>query len=166
MPQPFLSNITSTFFINLINRLGVRPPPPAAFLMSNVVTPVSIVDSDISIPATLTTQRLDSASSAGIQAAPAGGVVLADTGAQPAGNYLVFAMIGTANVGGISDYIVGRRNAANAAYLWRQVFSMNTATGIQQIPMFLTLLLNERIRVETNLATTASVEANLFIQAL
>src|SRR5437879_1036974 len=88
--RPSLSEITANFFVNLINRLGVRPPPADAFLLSNVVTPVSIVDADISIPAQLTTFLLDVPFTAGELLAPVANTVLADTLAQPAGNYNVF----------------------------------------------------------------------------
>lgn len=163
---PSLSQITANFFVNLITRLGVRPPPDSAFLLSNVVQPVTIVDTDIAIPAVTTTQLLDGAFSQGVQAAPGAAVLLADTGPQVAGNYNVLILVGSPNAaGGGTDYIVERRNAANAANIWRQVGSLTNGTQgvIVALAFQAKLLLNERIRVETSTGGTGAIEVNIFL---
>jgi hypothetical protein len=163
--MPSLSQISNNFFLNLINRLGVRPPPPESFLLSNVVQPVTIVDSDISLPAILTTQTLDTASSTGPQAAPAAGTLLADTGALSAGIFSFFVSIGINAGANQCDFILGRRNAANAAYVWRQQGCVSP-TGIGFITFSFTakMLASERLRIEELAAGGAltSVEANIF----
>lgn len=162
--MPSLASITATFFVNLINRLGVRPPPDEGFLLSNVVQPVSIVDADIAIPAVLTTQVLGTPFSTGIQAAPGAGVLLADTGVQPAGNYSVLILVGVRNVAGGCDFVIERRNAANAANIWRQVGTLHlTNNGTYQVSFTARLELNERFRIETDTGGTNTIEANLWI---
>src|SRR5256885_292105 len=91
--MPSLARITNTFFVSLINRLGIRPPPPEGFEISSVVQPVSIVDSDIAIPATVSTTLMDTPFTGGEIVTPAAGALLADSGSQPAGNYNVVITI-------------------------------------------------------------------------
>ena len=168
MPGPFLSSITNTFFVNLINRLGVRPPPPDGFDLINTVQPVTIVDSDISIPAILTTQLLDAPFSGGLIATPAAGAVLADTGQLPVGTYLVLITAGIANLSATgADIIIARRNAANAADVWRQCLVLNL--GVTSLVVFqatVKILANERIRVTEQLVGSASVEVNIWVQQI
>lgn len=115
-----LSSITATFFVNLINRLGVRPPPPDGFDLINSVQPVSIVDSDITIPVGFSTPLLDIPASNGNILGPGASVVLADTGAlATAGNYTFTILIGTDSAAaGFAD--IARRNAANSLDIWSQ----------------------------------------------
>ena len=167
MAGPFLSNITNTFFVDLINRLGVRPPPPDGFDLINTVQPVSIVDSNIPLQAIVTTQTLDAPFSAGVQAAPAAGLVLADTGQQIAGTYSVYILVGLRNVVGACDFILARRNAANAADVWRQVFNMpNTGPYLFNLSFTARLLANERIRITEDQLGSATIEANIWLQQI
>src|SRR2546428_13281613 len=92
--MPSLARITNTFFVSLINRLGIRPPPPEGFEISSVVQPVSIVDSDIAIPATVLTTLMDTPLTGGEIVTPAAGALLDDSGSQPACNYKVFITLG------------------------------------------------------------------------
>ncbi len=163
---PEVSSITATFFLNLINRLGVRPPPASAFLLSNVVQPVTLVDTDIAIPTTFQTPVLDQAFTAGELVAPGAGVVLADTGALPAGNYNV-RMLYSENGGSASssDIKLQRRDAANAANIWSQLFLINPSdSSLIDISMTVKLAVNERIRVVQGAAAPAGAtfQANLW----
>jgi len=165
--MPSLSQITNNFFVSLINRLGVRPPPPESFVLSNVVQPVSIVDSDISIPAVLTTQRLDAPFSAGVLVAPVANTLMADTGALPAGDYQLLIWVGIGNVAGSGDFFIQRRDAANAANIWQQLCFMNTnGPGYQLTPLVVTLAANERIRVFTRLNWSATGHASIWVSPL
>jgi len=145
--MPFLARITNTFFVTLINRLGVRPPPPEGFELSNVVQPVSIVDSDIAIASVATTPLLGTPGTIGQSAAPADTTVLADSGALAAGNWDARVVIDSDDNITTGEFcLIQRRNAADAANIWSQLvwcgghgrvdFSFRTA-----------LALNERIRV-------------------
>lgn len=160
-----LTSITSTFFVSLLNRLGCKPPPPEGFDLINTVQPVTLVDSDISLPVIATTMLCDVPATTGEQAVPGAGVLLADTGALPAGNYNVLITVGLKAVAGGCDFIVERRNAANAANVWRQVRNLNVnglAMFEQQFQARLSI--NERIRVETAVGGTSTVEANIWVQ--
>jgi hypothetical protein len=160
-----LSRITATFFVTLINRLGVRPPPPNGFELISTVQPVSLVDSDITIPTQLTTALLDVPASTGIAASPAAGTVLADTGALPAGNYNIVVTIGINNAGAgtVGDFSIARRNAANNADVWAQAGSVAlTGTNFIVFAGQVRLLLNERIRVVTITIATVNYQANIW----
>lgn len=168
MPQ--LARITATFFTTLINRLGIRPPFTDGFEISNVVQPVSIVDSDISISAVTTTQLLDSGFTNGEQAAPAANTVLADSGAQAAGNYSVIVNLGCIDTANTQTLAIQRRDAANAANIWETRFYCvaNTAGINRQWAIRVALSANERIRIVNINAGAAGSKyfGHLWLQAV
>lgn len=169
--MPSLARITNTFFVELINRLGIRPPFPEGFEMTNVVQPVSIVDSNIVLTATTTTQKLDAVFTAGEQAAPAAGTVLADTLAQAAGNYLATVWVGldAGNLGGGVDVRVQRRDAANAVSIWSQQFCcVNVGGNALILQAFIRLEVNERLRLitKTNSSAALGVQGSIFLTAI
>jgi len=157
--MPFLARITNTFFINLINRLGVRPPPPEGFELSNVVQPVSIVDVEGTIPTSSSTAIMDTPFSGGEVAAPAADATLADTLAQPAGNYFVIVMIGSGGEGLSVPKRLRRRNAADAADVWSQLVDGGSLGNPFMFSFRITLLLNERLRISNG--PTASTVGSL-----
>lgn len=159
--MPSLARITSTFFTSLINRLGVRPPPDEGYLLSNVVTPVSLVDSDITLSAQVTTLNCSSPATQGELAAPVAATLLADTGPLAAGTYNVLLMAGASIGGNFNiDFRLQRRDAANAATIWGQLFSINV-NGAQNlvIPFRLTVADQERLRA---ISVTNSIAASLY----
>lgn len=166
--MPSLASITNNFFVNLINRLGVRPPPAEGFMLSNVVQPVSIVDSDIVLTSISTTVRADTSFSQGEIASPVGAAaLLADTGQQPAGTYNLFITIAGSMGAGAGDFQIQRRNAANAANVWQQTGNVGVNFGgLVHVPLTVVLLTNERIRILTKNAWTvgSTAEANIWLQ--
>lgn len=150
MPQ--IARITSTFFTNLISRLGIRPPFSEGFEVSNVIQPVSIVDSDITFSALSTTQSLGTPFTVGALGAPAAGTVLADTGAQNAGIYQLFIVMSAGDGVGTPAMDLQRRDAANAANIWVQRFwgmggGPNGQSGTAPMSFRVELAASERIRV-------------------
>lgn len=163
--MPYLSRITNTFFVNLINRLGVRPPPPEGFELSNIVQPVSIVDSDIILTAIASTQVLDTPFTGGVTIAGAS-TVLADTGAQAAGNYSVRVTIGLLNiaVAAVADFSIQRRNAADSVTVWEQALTLTPGTqSFFEATMIVRLLAGERLRVWSVGGSTSTLIANIWI---
>lgn len=153
--MPDLARITSTFFVTLINRLGVRPPPADGFLLSNVVQPVSLVDSDIVLSAVVGTQTLDAGNSAGEQVNPASGTVLADTGAVTlAGVYSIQFEVGWRDANN-STIIIQRRDAANATSIWEQRYYnwASLAMPPRTISFRVALAASERVRIVTGEAS-------------
>ncbi|MFI5176716.1 MAG: hypothetical protein ACHQKY_17790, partial [Terriglobia bacterium] len=105
-----LTSITNTFFVNLLTRLGVKPPPADGFDLINTVQPVSLVDSDITLPTFQSTQLIDTPFTAGVQVAPAIGTILADTLAQAGGNFVAYISLSCDSpANDIADMIVARR---------------------------------------------------------
>ena len=166
--MPSLSAITSTFFLTLINRLGVRPPPPQGFQLINTVQPVSIVDADISIPAIVSTQTLDSANSEGIQTAQADGTLLADSGAKDVGEYLVFIMAMFFDTTIYPRVAIQRRDSANAVTLWQQQVAGAASSPVNlQLSARIRLEQGERIRViQVGAASvTCQSQANIWMRS-
>jgi hypothetical protein len=164
--MPGIARITNTFFTSLLDRLGVRPPFRDGFELSSVVTPVSIVDSDVPISSVTTPPIIDSSSTQGILLQPAAGTLLADTGALAQGTYLFRILVGTdRNVSGGGCVEIQRRDAGNAANLYRILLPMSDS-GPQMYDLLLNAKLsaNERIRVVVTSSFTAglSVLANIF----
>jgi len=144
------ARITATFFTSLLTRLGVRPPFAEGYLLSNVVQPVTLVDSDIVIPTSITPIATSTPNSTGEQAAVAANTVLADSGALAAGTYFVRAWIANIATAANRSLSIQHRDSANAANIWEQRFYIS-ATGVRthQFELRETLNLNERIRVIT-----------------
>jgi hypothetical protein len=143
-----LSLITNTFFVNLINRLGVRPPPAEGFLLSNVVQPISIVDADISIGSTPVTNLIDSLITGGVVALGAAGTLLNDSLAQNAGNYTVTIIMGMSGVQTANtsiDIVLARRNAANNADIWAQIVNVGLGTQLPPFQLRIVLAQGERL---------------------
>lgn len=144
-----VARITTTFFTNLITRLGIQPPFSEGFLMSNTVQPVSIVDSDITLTAVTTSITQGNPFTAGELAAPAANTVNADSGAQAAGNY-AYRIQFSHNVAAAVNYQwrIERRDAANAANIWSQIVgSWQGGDAFFDISGTMTLSTNERLRI-------------------
>lgn len=160
-----LSQITANFFVNLITRLGVRPPPPDAFMLSNVVMPVSLVDTDLSLPVVLSTLLLGgNSNTAGELTNPAPGTLLADTGPLAGGNWSILVWLG---IGGgtvaDADFRIQRRDATNATSIWSQYGSIALAGQPFVVQTFSTVLaLNERVRV---ISGPTVIGAGVIVQA-
>jgi hypothetical protein len=135
--------------------------------LTNVVQPVSIVDSDITLSTTSGTPLMDTSFSAGLLVGPAAATVIADTGAQLAGNYFAVVMFsGTEVVNGLSGINLARRNAANAADIWTQSFFANPGALNQVFVIRLILQTNERLRMTVGpSAFTGDVSGNIFLIA-
>lgn len=164
-----LARITSTFFTSVINRLGLRPAFDEGWLVSNVVQPVSIVDSDISLNAVSSTITLESPFTAGpLAAGTAANTVHADTGAQSAGRYAVLIMFGHDQAAGTYQcYLIQRRNAANAANIWEQQIAVSTGMGATCLSLTLTLAAGERLRVINKVLSNFTTEqASIWLQTL
>jgi len=163
------SLITATFFVDLIQRLGIRPPPPTGFEMSNVVIPVSLVDSNITLAASVSSTLLNTPFTAGDLVNPALNTVLADTLAQAAGNYVVYLNHGS-DVGPATDYnlVLQRRDAANAANIWQMRMRVGSNGDLER-NLYVTLSLNERLRVLVQGAVPGAgvtVNCALFLRAV
>lgn len=165
--MPSLSQISANFFVNLINRLGVRPPPPEAFLLSNVVQPVSLVDADIAIPTSSTTPKMDTPSTGGQVAAPANNTILADTGALAAGVYNVTIIMASDDIAPSSAFVaLERRDAANAANIWSQLF-VTGSTLNPVLTLRVNISLNERIRArkQVNSSAATTYQVSIWIES-
>lgn len=162
-----LSSISATFFVNLLNRLGVKPPPPDGFDLINTVQPVSIVDSDISIPAVTAPALIDTCATQGDVAAPVAATLLADAGAVAAGGnfHYVISFCSTFEGNGTTVEVV-RRNAANNADIWKIPLSAGVnACATSILDLRVTLAANERIIVRMGIqngAAASTYHANIW----
>jgi hypothetical protein len=115
--MPTIARISNTFFTSVLNRLGIRPPFAEGWEITNVVQPVSLVDSDITLNAVTSTQVLDAPSTNGL-VAPALNQILASVTAPADGEYAVFLILAVASTAS-SDVALERVNAGGTT-LWSQ----------------------------------------------
>lgn len=147
--MPELVPVTNNFFVNLITRLGLKPPPNLGWTMQTVLVPVSLVDSDITLSAISSTINCDTPFTAGpLAAGTAANTVHADSGSQAAGNYAVLILMSAdMTAGTFQTFLIQRRDAANAANIWEQEYAISTGNLSQSLPLTITLAANERLRV-------------------
>jgi len=135
------------------------------FELLTTVQPVSIVDSDIILPATANPTTIDVPFTAGDLVAPVAGTIMADTLAQAEGIYDVLWTAASNDAGFI---LFQRRNAANAADIWftrHRCATTEPSAGTYQA-LRVQLRLNERLRlvVETNAAGATTYRGNIWIR--
>ena len=159
--------ISSTFFVSVMNRLGIRPPFDEPFSLVNWVQPVSLVDTDIVLPVTTTEPVFGTPFGTGLQVAPAINTVLADTGPLAVGNWTFKVLIEVVDgSAAFSRTALQHRDAANAANVW-EVNNLTIATASalhREISFSKSIVLNERIRVINLIAGPAgsAYQATIF----
>jgi len=146
-------------FPGVLQRLGLTNQQ-MTFDMVGAVLPVSIVDSDIQLAATLVPPLYSAPASAGELVAPGAGTVLADTGQLPAGTWIFRAIF--SNNTGNAQLRLGKRDAANAAYVWSVFASTTVTTQFQFAELHCTVALNERFRMDTIAAIAGTAQGAIF----
>ena len=162
--MPGFFAITSTFFIDLITKFGVRPPPGEGFVMPNTVQPVVIVDSLSSVPIVTTQPPLTAYQSSGVLAAPAAAAVMADTGGLPAGLYGFNIFLATNDAAVANVVNLHHRNPADTADVWVQQLNLQTSTQSLPISFVDRMASGERLKIDVGSAVTAAktVQATIF----
>lgn len=150
--------------LNLLPTYGIVTPIP--WYLKNCVQPVHIV-SDLNV---VQAQPVRTWVSAGVQTAPAGGTVLADTGPLAAGNwdFLVWLSSSDSNINLLS---VQHRDAPNTGTVQVHNALYNVATELSAItlgPFGINLALNERLRVVVvnAVAATRQVQASILYRQI
>jgi hypothetical protein len=141
--MPSIARISNTFFTGLLNRLGIRPPFAEGWEITNLVQPVSIVDSDVAVTAIATTQVLDLASSAGI-VAPALNAILAAVTVSESREYSAFLIFAFGSTTAPDASL--ERIASGGGTVWSQLLTVPTA-GTIILPMRLRLQAGDTLRV-------------------
>jgi hypothetical protein len=142
--MPTLARISNTFFTGLLNRLGIRPPFVEGWEITNLVQPVSLVDSDVAITAIATTQVLEVPASAGI-VAPALNQLLANVGpATESREYSAFVVFSFGSTA--APDVVLERVTSGGATIWSQLLTVPVA-GTIFWPMRLKLQAGDYLRV-------------------
>jgi len=137
---------------SLIQDLGIYDAP-APFFLSEIVAPVSLVDTQVTINAQTAPVIPTLRSSAGELTNPAANTRLADTGQLAAGDYYVQFFI-TINAGYTGLIRLRRRNAADAADVSTLLLRGEAETVITIIE---TLADNERLVLENSAAPGAGI---------
>jgi hypothetical protein len=137
------------------------------FALDTVVTPVSLVDSDITLNAAASTPLVNVPASAGEIVAPAINTRLATTGPLPAGPYTMVFWISASE---LNNFRIRRRNAADTGDIWSAFCRLGSASGTGYFPniaLRLQLALNEFVVVENAAAGSAGIiyQANIFVAA-
>jgi hypothetical protein len=134
--------IRATAFQNVLTRLGAAPNM-GGFALDTIVTPVSLVDSDITLNASTSTPLVNVPFTANEVIAPAAATRLANTGALPAGPYSMVFWISSSES---NSYRIRRRNAADNADIWSFRFNVTNNSWVTSLRLILAL--NELIVVE------------------
>lgn len=131
------------------------------FTLGTEIQPVSLVDADISIPATVSPVILGTPATAGDLVAPVANFVLADTGELTAGDWNFTVQLGTNDA---NNYEIQRRNSTNTANVWAMRLRVDIGSGPVLLPLKATMLTNERLRVQIMSVGTAGTvhRANIF----
>lgn len=127
----------------VLSRLGIPFLP--TFFYRNIVVPVSLVDSGVSL--TVSAPLFGTPASAGETVAPAANTRLADTGQLVAGNWSLLVIIGT-NQGQGTAFRLRRRNAADNADIWSSYINMPPNTLNFSLTGRFSVSANERFVVE------------------
>jgi hypothetical protein len=151
-------------WLSILNKLGI--PRFGAWQLDDVVIPVALVDSEITLNAAVATPLVNVPASGGELVAPAANTRLATTGPLPAGPYSIVFWIGVPE----GNYIrIRRRNAADTADVWAHRFWMGSANGqpFGALALRLVLALNEFVVVENVVVGGAGLvyQASLFVNA-
>jgi len=145
-------------WISILRRLGITGL--RSWYLADVVVPVALVDSEITLTAIAEAQLLGTPASAGELAAPAANTRLADTGPQNVGNYAALIWMGISEANSLR---VRRRNAADAGDVWsfRLPMAINSTFVLGPIRIFLAQ--GERLVVEN---ITAGAGGSVYQAAL
>lgn len=146
--MPDVYPIQYNVFTGLFERLGIITPPRVPqFWMSDVIQPVSIVDSNITLQADFANPA-QSFATEGVQVAPAANDLLADTGQLEAGTYTFKCFFNTNEDSSDANITIEHRNAANSAAHWEYRWFHERNTSYDHTFGFTeTFLQDERLRI-------------------
>lgn len=139
-------------WLGILNRFAISQF--GRWFLSDTVVPVAIVDAtSVSFTATAVSPLLGTPASAGESAAPVINTRLADTLALAAGTWNFFAML-SAQEATRSMWRIRRRNAADAADVWSQMWTLGPYSSVA-LQLRATIGAGERLVVENMIAGTA-----------
>jgi len=164
--MPELFDVSTTSFDSLLIRAQVRLLAPRANLwqLSNIVTPVAIVDSGVTLTANVNVGPQLFATEGELFNA-AIGALMADTGQLAAGDWEIQVHVTSDIMASPSAMEHQHRNAANAADIWQ--FKKWTRGGNDAYFSFReTFLLNERFRVINTNLLAGRTSAFIFFRSL
>lgn len=156
-----LYNVTETAFQTLLNDLGLRRSTP--FTVEDIIRPVYIVGSSITLEANVSTPAFGTPASEGRLTAPAINTVLADTGELTEGTWDFLVLISFSSAV-LMNVDIQHRNSGNTANVWAHSVMLGGASGDvlnYQFSLGKTVAGSERLRVLNLIAG----EAGRFFQA-
>lgn len=147
-------------WLSLLQRIGFSQFP--RFFLGNLVQPVALVESAVGF--TAIQPVFGTPASAGETAAPLANVRLANTGQLAIGTWTFFVVISANDA---NTFRVRRRNAADAADIWSQLFIKDILGPAIQFQIRCTLAQNERLVVENvgNAGPGTTYQASIFAVA-
>lgn len=163
--MPELLPVQSILFQNLLRDFQIIAPPRVpVWWMSDVIQPVAIVNSQITLEAKLSEDAMLFAT-AGVNLVPAAADILADTGALDVGTYL-FRVYANWHDTSVSNVLpIQHRDAANAANNWAQELYGASTSEPENLMMEWTeaIAQDERIRVLVDIAGGGGSRYNAII---
>ena len=155
--MPEIYPITSNVFPGLLERLGVRLTAPRAplYYLSDVVMPVTIVDSGITFAAVVD-PGVQLFATEGQQTAPLINDLLADTGALPVGNYEFKVWLAHDEQVFGPKVAIEHRDALNTGNIWSHHFYFTNIPGFFHFECSVALAEDERLRLRVEVGATAA----------
>lgn len=151
-------------WLTILSKLGITGL--RRWTISDVVVPVALVDSEITLNASSSTPLVNVPATAGEFTAPVINSRLAATGALPAGAYSMVFWV-SSNEG--NTFRVRRRNAADTADVWSFRFTAGTGAqaGFSNFALRLLLAVSEQVVIENAIAGGAGAlyQASIFVSA-
>ena len=162
--MPELYPIQYNVFTGLFERLGITNLPKVPmWWLSDVVTPVAIVDSNATVQTTFNEPE-GSFATAGIQNGPTAATMLADTGALPAGLYRFKVWWSFADTGKYNEIHLEHRNNLNSANIWNtQLSCPQNHQANAWLEFIIRLATDERLRAHPNVNASAGVNYSTII---
>lgn len=145
--MPELLPVQSILFQNLLRDFQIIAPPRVpVWWMSDIIQPVALVNSQVTLEATLSEAAMQFATN-GTLVAPIAGAIMAGTGQLPAGRYLFRIYVNWAD-NNSQSCLIQHRDAADAANIWEHELHIHPTMATRFTEEWVEdLSANERIRL-------------------
>ncbi len=147
--MPELLPINAILFQNLLRDFQVIAPPRVpVWWMSDIVQPVTLVNSQVTLTATLA-QRVELFATNGVQVGSfAAGTILASTGALDVGDYKFRIYSSMFDNSVFNRILIQHRNAADTANIWEhEIPSAVSVSHHDTMEWTITMAQDERVRM-------------------
>lgn len=162
--MPELLPVNAILFQNLLRDFQiVAAPRVPVWWMSDVIQPVALVNSQVTLDAVISETAMQFATE-GTLVTPGAGTILADTGQLAAGTYLFRVQMSFLDAGGANEIVVQHRNAANTGDIWDwEAHALQNTQLNHTVEWVESVVQNERVRAVNRLLAGGNNRWNVII---